>query len=213
MPKNNKENKLKIEDIKKNPDIEKKHFINKFIEHERIIMFLTTIVFMILICAVIYICSVIIEKDNKVEIYYDGSLKIEYNIDSSGVTDIVSLGEDNILDDLEGEKSDFSFRITNDSNSVVRYKIYLEEDDSMIRLDDCRDKLVNKDAIRFSINGEKESVLNRIDKDSYLILSGFVNPSKTKEYNLEVWIDKKSMKDINKNHFHGRIVVVNDEVV
>ena len=83
MPKK-KEEKLKIEDIKKNPDIEKKHFIHKFIEHEHEIMLGTTALFMVLICFVIYVGAITIENKDKFEIYYDGSLKIQYNKDLYG---------------------------------------------------------------------------------------------------------------------------------
>ena len=52
MPRVKKEKKLKMQDIKKNPDIEKKHFINKFVEHEREIMLLTTAIFMVLLFSI-----------------------------------------------------------------------------------------------------------------------------------------------------------------
>ena len=211
MPRKKQEKKLKIEDIKKNPDIEKKHFIVKFVEHEHEIMLVTTALFMILICAVIYIGAITIENKDKVEIYYDGSLKIKYNIDVSGVSDIVTLGEKNVFSIDGGEKAEFNFSITNDSLTSVRYKVYLEEDESMIKLDGCSEKQVNHSAIRYSINGKKEHLLDEPLEDGYLIKSGSIKSSETKEYSLEAWIDKDSMEDINKNHFHGRIIVVNEE--
>ena len=211
MPRGKKEKKLRIEDIKKNPDIEKKHFINKFVEHEREIMLLTTAIFMVLICFVIYVGAVTIENKDKMDIYYDGSLKIRYNIDVSGVSDVVTLGEDNILSNNSGEKADFMFSITNDSLTSVRYKVLLEEDESMVEFDKCKDLSVNIEAVRFSINDGDEIKLEKSNDGSYILKSGYIKASKTKEYILKAWIDKDSMLDFKKNHFHGRIVIVSDE--
>ncbi len=211
MPRKKQEKKLRVEDIKKNPDIEKKHFINKFIEHEHEIMLCTTALFMILICAVIYIGAVTIENKDKVEIYYDGSLKIRYNIDISGVSDVVTLDEDNIVFDDYGEEETFTFSITNDSLTSVRYNVYLEDDKGMVKLDGCGEKLVNHEAIRYKINDGKELSLKAKEEDGYLLKSGIIGPSKTKEYKLKAWIDKDSMEDVHKNHYHGRIIVVNIE--
>ena len=210
MPKK-KEKKLKIEDIKKNPDIEKKHFIHKFIEHEHEIMLGTTAIFMVLILVAIYIGTVAMENKDKIQIYYDGSLKIKYNIDISGVADIITLSDDNVVDKTSGEKREIKFSITNDSLTNVKYKVFLEEDDGMIELDNCKDKQVNKDAIRFSLNDKDEYSLEEKAEEGYLLKTGTIDASKTKNYKLKIWIDKESMKDVNKNHFHGRIVVINDE--
>ena len=210
MPKK-KEEKLKIEDIKKNPDIEKKHFIHKFIEHEHEIMLGTTALFMVLICFVIYVGAITIENKDKFEIYYDGSLKIQYNKDLYGVSDVVSLNEENIVSGEEGKKAGFKFSITNDSLVSVRYKVLLEVDENMIDLDECRDNLVNDDALRFSINDGEGLSLSELEEEGYLIKSGVIRSSKTKDYELKMWIDKDSMEDINKNHFHAKIVVLDDE--
>ena len=210
MPKK-KEEKLKIEDIKKNPDIEKKHFIHKFIEHEHEIMLGTTALFMVLICFVIYVGAVTIENKDKFEIYYDGSLKIQYNKDLYGVSDVVSLNEENIVSGEEGKKADFKFSITNDSLVSVRYKVLLEVDENMIDLDECRDILVNEDALRYSINDGEGLRLSELEEEGYLIKSGVIRSSKTKDYELKMWIDKDSMEDIKKNHFHAKIVVLDDE--
>ena len=210
MPKK-KEEKLKIEDIKKNPDIEKKHFIHKFIEHEHEIMLGTTALFMVLICFVIYVGAITIENKDKFEIYYDGSLKIQYNKDLYGVSDVVSLNEENIVSGEEGKKAGFKFSITNDSLVSVRYKVLLEVDENMIDLDECRDILVNEDALRYSINDGEGLRLSELEEDGYLIKSGVIRSSKTKDYELKMWIDKDSMEDIKKNHFHAKIVVLDDE--
>ena len=210
MPKK-KEEKLKIEDIKKNPDIEKKHFIHKFIEHEHEIMLGTTALFMVLICFVIYVGAVTIENKDKFEIYYDGSLKIQYNKDLYGVSDVVSLNEENIVSGEEGKKAGFKFSITNDSLVSVRYKVLLEVDENMIDLDECRDILVNEDALRYSINDGEGLRLSELEEEGYLIKSGVIRSSKTKDYELKMWIDKDSMEDIKKNHFHAKIVVLDDE--
>ncbi len=210
MPKK-KEEKLKIEDIKKNPDIEKKHFIHKFIEHEHEIMLGTTALFMVLICFVIYVGAITIENKDKFEIYYDGSLKIQYNKDLYGVSDVVSLNEENIVSGEEGKKAGFKFSITNDSLVSVRYKVLLEVDENMIDLDECRDILVNEDALRYSINDGEGLRLSELEEEGYLIKSGVIRSSKTKDYELKMWIDKDSMEDIKKNHFHAKIVVLDDE--
>lgn len=211
MPKKTKEEKLKMEDIKKNPDIEKKHFIHKFIEHEHEIMLGTTALFMVLICFVIYVGAITIENKDKFEIYYDGSLKIQYNKDLYGVSDVVSLNEENIVSGEEGKKAGFKFSITNDSLVSVRYKVLLEVDENMIDLDECRDILVNEDALRYSINDGEGLRLSELEEEGYLIKSGVIRSSKTKDYELKMWIDKDSMEDIKKNHFHAKIVVLDDE--
>lgn len=211
MPRKKKEVKLKIEDIKRNPDIEKKHFIHKFIEHEHEIMLVTTALFMVLICAVIYIGAITIENKDKVEIYYDGSLKIKYNVDLTGVADIITLREENIVSEDNGQKAEYEFSVTNDSLTSVRYKVFIVEDEGMIDLDKCKDKIVNKEAIRYTINDKEEEGVLEEENDGFIINSGIIKSTKTKKYSLKIWIDKDSMEDVSKNHFHGRIIVVNAE--
>lgn len=211
MPRVKKEKKLHIEDIKKNPEIEKKNFIHKFIEHEHEIMICTTALFMVLICLVIFIGAKTVEYSDKVEIYYDGNLKIRYNKDFSGVSDIISLSKDNIVDLRSGEKSEYNFSVINDSLIGSKFNVYLEIDDEMIKLDECKDDLVDLSAVRYSINDSKEKSITNLMDEGYLIHSGSIKANKTNDYVLKMWIDGNSLDNYDKYHFHARIIIIDED--
>ena len=65
--------------------------------------------------------------------------------------------------------------------------------------------------MRYSINDGEGLRLSELEEEGYLIKSGVIRSSKTKDYELKMWIDKDSMEDIKKNHFHAKIVVLDDE--
>lgn len=201
--------KLKIEDIKKDPQIEKRNFIKKFVEHEHEIMIVTVACFMFIICIAIYSNYFAIKYSDRIDVYYDNGLKVKFNINLEGVADLITLTDENIVDGNNGKKEEYEFTVSNESFVKTKFLVYIEEDTELIKIDNCKDKQVNLDALRFSINDGEELTLEELSDDMFSLYKGNIKANEVKYYKLNVWIDKNSMDNVNNNHFHGKIIITN----
>ena len=77
----------------------------------------------------------------------------------------------------------------------------------MIQYDECSDKLVERNFIRYSLDDKN---ISSLDDEDVAIVSGKLKPNETVQYTLKVWIsDNYSHTD--SLHYHGKIVVKQDE--
>ena len=208
MPKPKK--KLKMEDIKKNSDIEVLSTIERIKLHEREYLMVTTAIFMVIICLVLFVLFGGFNKESALNIFRVGDLNVKYDTDIMGLSYVITLNEDSIVNnEEEGINSQaHKFSISNASNGVHKYNVYIENDLSMIDIDGCSYLLANDDAIYFSVNNSSVRKLSEVKKDNgYLIVKGEVTGENTINYDLKIWILKDDLKDSRKNHFHGSIKV------
>lgn len=170
-------------------------------------MFLTTVIFIVLIVIVSYSVFFVIETKNAFDVFRDGRLEVEYKELLTGVGDIVTLNESNI-NNHDNFKTRYSFKVSNGSKDKIKYRVVLEIDDEMIEMDDCKNNIINNDAIMYSIAGSDDKALNVLDDSNEFILKeGIIDGRTSIESDLDIWIDKDKIVDITKNHFHGKIRV------
>lgn len=195
-----KKKKLKISDIKKNSDTEVISTIDRIKRHEKEYLLVTAAIFMLIILAIVYSLFGISEKDIKTS---------SYDADIMGVSEVITLNEESIVDSNETglllDKN--TFTVSNKATGKHKFKVFINEDQSMIDLDGCGDKIANDDSIFFKVNdGEIKSLNEVLVEDGYLILEDEIS-KESKDYDLYIWILRDKLHDINRNHFHGNIVI------
>ncbi len=195
-----KKKKLKISDIKKNSDTEVISTIDRIKRHEKEYLLVTAAIFMLIILAIVYSLFGISEKDIKTS---------SYDADIMGVSEVITLNEESIVDSNETglllDKN--TFTVSNKATGKHKFKVFINEDQSMIDLDGCGDRLANDDSIFFKVNdGEIKSLNEVLVEDGYLILEDEIS-KESKDYDLYIWILRDKLHDINRNHFHGNIVI------
>lgn len=197
-----KNDKLKIEDIKKNASSDVIHTIKRIKLDEAKFVGTMVVIILIVFCFVgfgIYL-SIQNRDINKI---VSGPLVIEFDDDSDGMSDIV-----NITDSSSDSNSDYEivervFSISNKSDKNSKYIVYVQDYNDMIEYDDCGDLQYSKDKIYFGFNNSLGSSLSSVYKDGrYVIKEGKISPNDKITLDLSFWIlDKKD------EHFHGEIVV------
>ena len=201
--------KLKMEDIKKNNDVEVMSTIERIKLHEREYLLVTTAIFMVIIALVLFVLFGGFDKNSDLNILKIGNLNVEYDSNMTGASDVITLTEDNVVEN-EKEVEDYAtvFSVSNASKGKHKFKAFIVADQTMIDLDGCGDKLVNDNAIFFQINdGKIRSLYDVKTSDGYLILEDEIIGTNVNEYELKLWILKEKMEDENKSHFHGNIVI------
>ena len=201
--------KLKISDIKKYNDVSIDSTIKKIKKHERKIVFILTSIFVITIPLVLFIIFYSINNtkiDN--EMINSNNLEIYYYLNDNIMSNIITLDKNDILLDSNSAKG-YKFKIKNISNKKIKYNIFINKDNEMIKLDECSDILVDNNIIKYNIYN-KTNYLKDTNKNN--IYTSYINKKEEREIKLKVWIDKNKIKNIENNHFHGKIVVTGEEI-
>ena len=202
--------KLRIQNINKNPNVEREHFINKIKKHER----LYTVCLSSFILLILLGISIVIGWNYKnilyLNTYESRKLAVDYSTYKNVIGDIVTLTDEDIQDDiLASEKQTHRFTITNKSDKATKYLIVFLKDYDFIELDGCKDRLFNEESIRFNINNGKVYSLTEKNVNSNYILEEDVIPANSsKMYNLNMWVNKITAK--NDRHYHGKIQIIEE---
>ncbi len=192
-----KEQKLKISDIKKNASTEVSHTIKKIKQEEFKFVAITSSIIFLLLCLVAYIgfTSFGVEE---LKGYESGPLYIEFLDDGTGMSDIV-----NFTGNAEAEVFKTEVTISNDSSSNSWYEINIEDYMEMITFDDCSDNLLDKNKIFFSVDGGETNTLASVfDDGKYVLMHGIVSSNDIIKHEISIWYDDSLDK-----HFHGKINV------
>ncbi len=134
-----------------------------------------------------------------------GSLNIDFGNDANNT---LSLANQYPISDSEGQASDpYTFTITNTGTLAADYIVKLVDDTDMINQDNCSGNQLDKNDIKYSLDGGSPSLLGSVAASEYIIARGSLEPEASKTYNLRVWIKENVSNDVLGKHFHGQIVV------
>src|SRR5699024_10361390 len=78
---------------------------------------------------------------------------------------------------------------------------------NMISEDNCSDKQLNKDYIKYKLDTKEPAILSSIAASNYKLAEGTLQPSGSVTYVLYVWIREGVGNDVLGKHYHGKIVV------
>ena len=122
-----------------------------------------------------------------------------YELNKNGLNNIINITNKNT-------KLNYHFTIRNNSDNNINYYIYLDDDTSFIKYDNCKDNIVDYNKLLFSINNsEYNSLLSVKDKlRKYVVYEDTIHGKSTKKITLKI---KYSDEVETNNHYHGLINV------
>ena len=113
------------------------------------------------------------------------------------------------LSDEDGSRTrTYKVKVYNSSSKKEKVKIFIFDDKEMVSLDNCHNKLVGREFIKYSINGNESIFLGDEEKS---IISEELDAKESKTYIIRCWVsDTYTENDVV--HYHGTIVVKQDNM-
>lgn len=122
-------------------------------------------------------------------------------------TGTIDLKNEVMMSDYDGLQRDgYNFNIYNNSNSNMKYNIYLKEDFNMSKIDGCNNKALPLEYVRYGINN-MVGTLGTLKQNNYIIYSDILGSGETKKFSLKLWIDQNSSIDALNKHLHLKVYV------
>ncbi len=197
--------KLTQADIKKYSSTQIDHVILKIKANERkyTIISVCIILFAFLVCS--YIIFSAIQESNVKPTFKVGKLYYEFNETKNGLGDVISLVDISPISDKDGMKTKtYTIKLYNSGKEKQKFKIFISDDKEMIAFDECSDKVVERDFIKYSINDKKALALDNDEEVS--IISSTLAPKESRIYTIRCWVsDTYTKSDVV--HYHGTISV------
>ena len=197
--------KLTQADIKKYSSTQIDHVILKIKANERkyTIISVCIILFAFLVCS--YIIFSAIQESNVKPTFKVGKLYYEFNETKNGLGDVISLVDVSPISDKDGMKTKtYTIKLYNSGKEKQKFKIFISDDKEMIAFDECGDKVVERDFIKYSINDKKALALDNDEEVS--IISSTLAPKESRIYTIRCWVsDTYTKSDVV--HYHGTISV------
>ena len=134
-----------------------------------------------------------------------GTLNIDFGEDSSNTIDLS--GQYPMSDEEGLTLTPYTFTITNTGTLSADYEVFIQDDQDMIKQDNCAGNQLNKDYIRYKLDTGSPANLSSIAGSNYRIATGSLAPDASVTYTLYVWIREGVGNDVLNKHYHGKIVV------
>ncbi len=145
-------------------------------------------------------------------IYRDENLKITFH---EKTENRVTIDKITPVTDAVGRASDpYSFTLENHTDHTVRYMVSIEKDDEKITECGCIDNGIPYSLIKVAVNTSKTKIEPRLFSNipNQMVYQATLKQGEMEDISLRLWIDKDST-DINRDgHFHG-LIVVNEQNV
>ncbi len=197
MKTNNTTNHLDPSQIKRNTNSNIEYNIKRIKKERRYTTILVCIFIVIILCVSYFVFT----KVNSINLrsVNTENLTTIYELNNNGLNNIINIKNKNT-------KLNYHFTIKNNSNKSIKYEIYLEDDTSFIKYDNCKDNIVNYNKLLVSINNNPYQSLksnnNKLKK--YIIYSNTINGKDTNKIILKIKYDDSVETN---NHYHGIITV------
>ncbi len=137
-----------------------------------------------------------------------GDLAIEFNDKEEGLGNVINLNGAFPESDADGmNENPYIFEIKNTGTLPANYEVKIIDDADMIDNDGCIEKLLDKEYIKYSINGSEAALLSSSEEVKYVIDTGVLEVGESAKYSINMWIDKDAGNDAIGKHYHGKIVV------
>lgn len=147
---------------------------------------------------------------------------VDYNTDTLDITFHEESGaEVNLLkvtpvtDSVGLSSKAYKFTIKNNTNSSVRYSIYINNNKQLVEKDDCGEYQIPNNIIRFAIHkeNEKNQIYTLSDLINGRVVSRIIKAKEKEEYTMRFWIvNNNTLPTGVKLHYHG-LIDVKDEGV
>ena len=205
--KNKKRRNVELIETRKEQDKRQRMHLTKFLKRELILTVISILAVTTAIIGGSYAIFSSIQKAENYNVMKTGTLQIVYDDTSGGLGNIINLNGVYPESDAEGSKREpYKFKITNTGSIEASYKVRILDDSDMIAEDQCINKLLNKELIRYSINGGSPVTLSTMAEE-YKVITGKLEAGESRTYEIRMWIDENAGNEVLGTHYHGKIVV------
>lgn len=134
-----------------------------------------------------------------------GKLELVLTDESAGVS---LLNTTPVSDNVGMSFKPYTFKIRNYGTIPATYKVYLIDDESSYYSDQCNDKKMPWDNIKYSLKENDNINTGNLSKENNgLLLESSINPDEVNNYYLNLWIRSEATTAIANYHFHAKIKV------
>jgi hypothetical protein len=200
--------------FKKDPELlvsraeEKRQKWQKFVDHQIKFTVLSIVAVLIIALSSSYAIFSSVQNGTKYNVIKSGTLSVAYNDTDTGLGNVISLNGAYPTSDTDGQAtSPYVFKITNNGTLNANYTISIVDDTDMITTDGCSAKQLDKNFVKFSVNGGTPVILGSLSSSSYVIKTGILNAGASKTYSVRVWLSDTADATALGKHFHGKIEV------
>ena len=177
--------------------------------NETKILFFNVLLMIVVIVFVSYITVFAVGDDN----IFNKYMIPEYNGHEETIKLIsndIDLDSSFIVNDSVGvTMKPITFKIVNKKKQTINYKITLENNYEKIIKDENQETLIEMSYLKYSLDGENVNELkNNFYNNQYVITEGNIAGLTTIDYNMNLWANKLLLKDKNKTHFYGKLLLV-----
>ncbi len=144
------------------------------------------------------------------------NLELSYVDHGMGNGDVLSLTNAKPKTDQQAMSEEgYRFSVTNISSNGYFYRIRLVEDIALINEEDCIDRQILPQYIRFQFDNFKPRSLSEIESSGYVLHESkeLILPGNSEIHELKIWLDQDTPQNL-KDHYHGKIVLeeISDEI-
>lgn len=142
-------------------------------------------------------------KSAEYNVIKTGTLNINFAADASST---VGLNNALPMSDADGlAQSGTTFTITNTGSLPANYSVSLKDDTDMVTQDNCSDKQLAKENIKYSLDSSTANLLSTAIDNT--LISGNLKAGEAKTFSLKLWIKEDATNEVLSKHYHGKIVV------
>lgn len=142
-------------------------------------------------------------KSAEYNVIKTGTLNINFAADASST---VGLNNALPMSDTDGlAQSGTTFTITNTGSLPANYSVSLKDDTDMVTQDNCSDKQLAKENIKYSLDSSTANLLSTAIDNT--LISGNLKAGEAKTFTLKLWIKEDATNEVLSKHYHGKIVV------
>lgn len=198
-----KKKKLKGHDIKRSEGAIVKSIVYKIKMRE--VEYTVASVFSIVLIIIIsfFTISSSVQEHKNYNTLKVGKLQVAFNEIENNTSEIIYLDhKSKISDNNINNLKDYTFKIKNSANKRKKFTVKIVDDDEMIDSDKCRNKLLDKDYIKYSIEKNDVSKLNKTG----IIINSTLEKNSSKTYKIKVWVDNNYTGN-DDFHYHGKFII------
>ena len=209
---------LDEDDVEGRKSRSRRYFFSKSRKHQIVMLVISVVVVFLIMLGTSYAVFSSVNSSSDYNGITVGNLHIKYG-DESGA---IALSDSYPLTDEEGLQSTaYTFSIQNVGSLASTYTVKLLDDTAVINGEEKTDeeminKLLDKNDLKVSVNGEAPVILENLSIDNYAIFNGTLQPGETKKISVRVWIKSDASNNIfiknedgslSGKYFFGKITV------
>ena len=206
--------KLMISDIKHGEGAHVGHLLHRIKAREVELTFCCVTISLVIILISLYFVFSAVREPKKYNAMMVGNFYVSFNEIGESLGDIVDLTPIYPMSDIEGMKKEaYSVHIENTTNKIQYFQILLKKDLSMITEDECEERQLPYQYLRYQVEDYGISTLNETFDSVPVLFSSSLKPKEKKTYQIHIWVPEDLPIEYLDYHYHGRLVIKNKKTI